>query len=80
MASAPAAAAGAAAALDTKPKPVAAAAEEDAGSSKKTAVKKVPITDSEKNLQRLREARVQQKKNCRTSVRRRKKKSGTSQS
>jgi hypothetical protein len=63
MASAPAAAAGAAATLDSKPKPAAAAAAaEEAGSSKKTAVKKVPITDSEKNLQRLREERVNQKK------------------
>jgi hypothetical protein len=62
MASEPAAAAAASATLNSKPKPAAAAAEEEAGSPKKPAPKKVPITDSEKNLQRLREERVSQKK------------------
>jgi hypothetical protein len=62
MASVAAAAAGAAATLDSKPKPAAAAEEEEAASPKKTAMKKVPITDSEKNLQKLREERISQKK------------------
>jgi len=56
------AAAGASGPPDSTPKPAAAAAEEEERPPKKTATKKVPITDSEKNLQRLREARLQQKK------------------
>jgi hypothetical protein len=62
MAAVAAAAAAAAAPPESKPKPVAAAAEEEGASQKKTAVKKVPITDSEKNLQKLREERVAQRK------------------
>jgi hypothetical protein len=57
-----AAAAAAAGPPDSQPKPATAAAEEEEDSPKKPVMKKVPITDSEKNLQRLREARVQQKK------------------
>ena len=57
-----AAAAAAAGPPDSKPKPAAAAAEEEEDSPNKAVMKKVPITDSEKNLQRLREARLQQKK------------------